>query len=39
MTTPLVEPFAAVRALALILVGILALGAWRFSRREYVLAA
>lgn len=37
--TPLAEPAAAVRMLALILLGILALGAWRFSRREYVLAA
>jgi ABC-2 type transport system permease protein len=37
--TPLAEPVAAVRALASILVVILALGAWRFSKREYVLAA
>jgi hypothetical protein len=28
-----------VRALGLILVGALALGAWRFARREYVLSA
>mgnify|MGYP001350311893 CR=1 FL=1 len=38
-STPLVEPAAAVRALFLILAGVLALGAWRFSKREYVLAA
>lgn len=38
-STPLLEPAAAVRSLALILIGILALGVWRFSRREYVLAA
>lgn len=37
--TPLAEPGKAVLMLALILLGILALGAWRFSRREYVLAA
>jgi ABC-2 type transport system permease protein len=37
--TPLEEPGKAVLMLALILLGILALGAWRFSRREYVLAA
>ena len=30
---------AAVRTLFLILVAVLALGAWRFTRREYVLAA
>jgi ABC-2 type transport system permease protein len=36
---PLAEPAAAARMLALILVGALALGAWRLSRREYVLAA
>ncbi len=38
-SVPLAEPGAAVRSLALILVGVLALGAWRFSKREYVLAA
>lgn len=38
-SVPLVEPGAAVRALAFILVGVLALGAWRFTKREYVLAA
>lgn len=38
-STPLVEPAAAVRSLVLILVVVLALGAWRFSKREYVLAA
>jgi ABC-type transport system involved in multi-copper enzyme maturation permease subunit len=36
---PLAEPAAAVRSLALILIGALVLGAWRFTRREYVLAA
>jgi ABC-type transport system involved in multi-copper enzyme maturation permease subunit len=36
---PLAEPGAAVRALGLILVGALVLGAWRFTRREYVLSA
>ena len=36
---PLAEPGAAVRSLALILVGALVLGAWRFARREYVLTA
>jgi len=39
LTTPLFEPAGAVQALAMILLGILALGAWRFSRREYVLSA
>jgi ABC-type transport system involved in multi-copper enzyme maturation permease subunit len=38
-SVPLAEPGAAVRALALILVGALVLAAWRFTRREYVLAA
>lgn len=38
-SVPLAEPGAAVRSLALILVGVLALGAWRFTKREYVLAA
>jgi len=36
---PLAEPFAAARSLVLILVAGLALGAWRLSRREYVLSA
>ena len=36
---PLAEPGAAVRSLAVILIGALVLGAWRFTRREYVLAA
>jgi len=36
---PLAEPGAAVWSLALILFGALVLGAWRFARREYVLAA
>jgi ABC-2 type transport system permease protein len=35
----LVSAPAAVRTLFLILVAVLALGAWRFTRREYVLAA
>lgn len=38
-SVPLAEPGAAVRTLALILVGALVLAAWRFTRREYVLAA
>jgi ABC-type transport system involved in multi-copper enzyme maturation permease subunit len=38
-SVPLVEPGSAARSLALILVGALALGAWRFAKREYVLAA
>lgn len=38
-SVPLIEPGAAVRSLALILVGVLALGAWRFAKREYLLAA
>lgn len=36
---PLAEPFAAARSLVLILIVSLALGAWRLSRREYVLSA
>ncbi len=39
LTHPLVSSGSAVLGLALILVGVLALGAWRFARREYVLAA
>ena len=33
------DPAAAVRTLLLVLAGALALGAWRFSKREYVLSA
>lgn len=36
---PLVEPSSAVLHLGMMLFGLLALGAWRFTRREYVLAA
>ena len=38
-SVPLAEPGAAARSLGLILVVGLALGAWRFAKREYVLAA
>jgi len=38
-SVPLAEPSSAVRSLALILLGALVLGAWRFTKREYVLSA
>jgi ABC-2 type transport system permease protein len=39
LATTLAEPAAAVRTLVLVLASALALGSWRFARREYVLAS